>query len=121
MLYFNLVQVIIGQLLNKPFDTFSDFLKDKLLYDWIIYTDSGYNNFTRYRKYFSIRGWFETLDRQPIIINKSSNLSLDFTNFIDKLEDYFQTTSLELSMLKYKDTNMLNLYKRQKKFQRILK
>lgn len=107
--------------IDEEFETFSDFTKSELINDWIVYTDEKYNTFSRFREYFSIRGWFETLDRQPALIYESDNLSKNFKEFIDKLENYFQTTSLELSMLKYREPNMLNLYKRQKKLQRILK
>jgi len=106
--------------IDEEFETFSDFIKSELINDWIVYTDEKYNTFSRVREYFSIRGWFETLDRQPGLIYESDNLSKNFKEFIDKLENYFQTTSLELSMLKYKNIDLLNIYERIKKLERIL-
>lgn len=108
-------------IVDREFNSFNDFTRDPLINDWIVYTDKQYNDFTRYRKYFSCRGYFDEMNRQPVIIDKSDNLSNNFNEFINKFDNYLQTTALELSMLKYRKPDMLNLYKRQRKLERILK
>jgi hypothetical protein len=107
-------------IVDKPFNNIEEFKKDEFYKDWMVYNDPNYISFTLKRKEFFIRGLFENLKRQPKIIKHSDNLSNDFKNFIKKLEHFYETISLELSTLKYKDANMLNLYKRIKKLERIL-
>lgn len=107
--------------IDKDFKSISEFYTDPLLNDWKVYSDKKYDKLINSINFFPIRGIFNKLERQPELIYQSDDLSKDFSDFINKLNDYFQTTSLELSMLKYRDIDMLKLYKRKKKLERILK
>jgi len=107
-------------IVDKPFKKFKDFISDELYTDWIVYTDEKYVNMTISRQFFNIRLLFRTLNRQPTISNRVGNLSENFKTFIEKLENFHQNESLELSTLRYKDPEMLNKLKRIKKLERIL-
>lgn len=107
-------------IIDKPFSNFSDFKKDELVNDWIVYSDNKYQTMTNDRKEFHIRGYFEKLERQPVLIDKIGTFSDNFKEFISQLEKYFEYDALELSFLRYKDPDVLLKYRRIKKLHRIL-
>jgi hypothetical protein len=107
-------------ILDTPFNKYNEFVESKIYNEWNVYSDNKFNSMCNRKEDFYIRGTFEKLERQPNIIHKSDNLSVDFNIFINKLTQYFSETSLELSILRYKEEDMLLKYNRILKLKRIL-
>jgi len=108
-------------IIDEPFKNVADMVKNPLYSDWLVYSDNRYVSMCIERDDFYIRGTFKTLDRQPVIVNKIGTFSDEFKLFIFKLNEHFETNGLELSLLRYKDPEMLVQHKRVKKLSRILK
>ncbi|NPV13012.1 MAG: hypothetical protein HPY57_14695 [Ignavibacteria bacterium] len=96
-------------------------MKNDLFNDWVVYSNTEYQKMTNDRNEFHIRGVFEKLERQPVLIEKNGELSSNFSEFISKLENYFECDGLELSTLRYNDPDMLLKLRRIKKLNRIIK
>lgn len=75
-------------IVDKPFDKFHYFKNDELNNDWIVYTDTKYQDMTNRRFEFYIRGFFDKLERQPAILDKVGELS----DFIITLTKIFSIT-----------------------------
>ncbi len=71
------------------------------------------------RENILIRGLYEDLSRKPRLNEINGNLSKNFQLFIDKLSMYYNKEGLELSVLKFKDPNLLIQYNRKKKLQQL--
>ena len=106
-------------IVDKPFISLQDFIKDPIFNDWIVYSDDKYTKLVSDK--FYIRGTFKTLMRQPVIDKKIGVFSDDFKTLIEKIVEHYDTDGLELSMLRYKQPDMLLQFKRMKKLTRILK
>jgi hypothetical protein len=108
-------------IVDKPFKNFKEFLNDDMYNEWLVYSDIKYTNMAYEQKKFYIRGLFDTLDRQPSVFQRVGIFDFDFKIYIDKMEKFFQTESLNLSIIRYKDSEMLLQYERIKKLERITK
>jgi len=108
-------------IIDKPFNSVTEFLKDDLKMDWICYSNDKYNDMVKTQNFFCLRGLFDKMIRQPIVVQTIGNLTDEFKIYIDKLEKHFLVDSLELSTLRYKDPEMLLQLRRIKKLERITK
>lgn len=108
-------------IVDKPFVKYFDFMKDELFNDWVVYSDTNYQKMTNDRSEFHIRGDFKNLERQPTLIEKYGEFNQNFSEFISKLESYFECDCLELSTLRYNDPDMLLKLRRIKKLNRVIK
>ena len=87
--------------IDKPYAKYRDFTNDNIAYsEWVTYCDKNYVKMANNNSRFVFRIDFEKLDRQPIKIYESKNLSNNFKLFMDKLDKLFETESVEISMFK---------------------
>jgi hypothetical protein len=104
---------------DKPFRKYTEFKNDDISNDWAVYSDTKYQSMSNNRKEFHVRGFFEKLEKQPGIVDKKGNFSENFSEFISKLENYYNVDCLELSALRYNDPDMLLKLRRIQKLNRI--
>jgi hypothetical protein len=104
--------------LDIPYARISDIYLDT---NWKVCNDSNYVSYTKRRENILIRGLYEDLSRKPRLNETNGNLSKNFQLFIDKLSMYYNKEGLELSVLKFKDPNLLIQYNRKKKLQQLNK
>lgn len=93
---------------NKVEDIFFDI-------NWKNINDQGYVDFSRKHDKLYIRGLYENEKRKPGIYEKHGELSENFSLFLDKIQDFYNNEGFELSILRYKDPDMLVKYNRIKK------
>lgn len=84
-------------------------------HNWNICNDSKYVNYSRHHKALCIRGLYKNMDRKPILIKENKNLSKTFRLFVDKLVTYYSKESLEISVIKYQNPEMLIRFNRKRK------
>ena len=87
--------------------------------NWKICNDSKYVNFAVDKKLLLMRGLYENKERKPHLVKINGNLSENFQLFIDKLSTYYDKEGFEMSVLRYKDPEMLIKYNRKRKLQKI--
>lgn len=98
--------------LDVPYEKVDDIFFD---INWKNINDQNYVEFSReYDKLF-IRGLYENDRRKPNVYEKHGELSENFSLFLDKLNDFYNKEAFELSILRYKDPDMLVKYNRIKK------
>lgn len=88
-------------------------------YNWKIINDSNYCGFSKSFNKLYIRGLYESKDRKPVVYEINGNLSENFQMFISKLEYYYNNECLELSILRYRNHDMLLQYNRKIKIRNI--
>jgi hypothetical protein len=99
------VEEVITRLGRVGFDNTIGYL------EWKTYSDSNYVNVCTYNKRFEFRIDFSTLERKPVKVFESKNLSENFKKFISTIEHLFNNESLEISTYKYKEPELLNKLK----------
>lgn len=94
---------------------------DDIFFDinWKVCNDQKYVSFSRSKQDIFMRGLYEKMERKPRLSETNGELSKNFQLFIDKLTRYYNKEGLELSVLKYKDPNMLIKFNRKRKLQQL--
>ena len=87
--------------------------------NWKICNDNNYVKFSTEISKILIRGIFENKNRKPKLFEKNGILSEDFEMFISKLESHYNTNGFELSVLRYKNTELLIQFNRKLKLKKI--
>ena len=88
--------------------------------NWHIINDTNYVNVTKKEKEFCIRFTFKNMNRKPVRIIKTNDVSENFKKFILTFEELLNEDAIELSALIYKDKEVLSMYNRIKKLERII-
>jgi hypothetical protein len=100
------------------FDTF----KEKPIYDfWSVYCDKNYQDLSLNKKMFFVRSTYKNLDREPKLIYKNGDFTTHFKVMVEKIEKFFVNESLEMSILRYKNKDLLLKKDRINKLKRIKK
>lgn len=103
-------------ILDVPYKNFSQILYEP---NWKICNDENYVKFCYERNSINIRGIFENKKRKPYLYEINGNLSENFKLFINKLTKYYDKEGFELSVLRYKDPELLIKYNRKRKLEEI--
>lgn len=103
-------------ILDTPRNKFNDIYFD---YNWKVINDNKYCKFSKSYNRLFIRGLYDDKSRKPIISEINGTLSKDMSKFISLLEDYYNNEALELSIMRYKDHDMLLQYNRKMKMKNI--
>jgi hypothetical protein len=103
-------------ILDVPYDKQKDILSD---HNWKICNDKRYVSYCIERKSIVIRGIYENKSRKPQLNETNGNLSKNFQLFIDKIHKYYSNEGLELSVLRYKNHDMLLTFNRKQKLKNI--
>lgn len=103
-------------ILDQPYKNIKDILLDT---NWKVCNDSKYVSFAKSQNLLLIRGLYENKTRKPILYEIHGNLSENFKLFIDTLENFYKTDGLELSILRYKNADMLLQFNRKQKLKYI--
>lgn len=103
-------------ILDTPKDKFNEVYFD---YNWKIINDQKYCNFSKSYKKMLIRGLYEDKNRKPLISEINGTLSKNMSKFISLLENFYNNEALELSIMRYKDHDMLLQYNRKMKIKNI--
>jgi hypothetical protein len=88
---------------------------------WLSCNDPKFADVAKSRNAFMIRGLYKNISRKPVVVKINETLDENFKNFIENLEQFYSNEGLELSVLKYKDTNMILKFDRKKKLEQINK
>jgi hypothetical protein len=102
--------------LDMPYKKLSSIFE---CHNWKICNDQHYTSMCRKLNIISIRGLYENKDRKPIVIKTQGDLSENFQKFIKKLENYYNNEGFELSVLRYRDNDMLIKYNRKLKIKNL--
>lgn len=105
-------------ILDKPYKNIKDIFSNA---NWKICNDTKYVNFSFNHKKLIMRGSYESKERKPVLYETYGILSKNFQLFIDKLYYYYNNEGLELSVIKYKNHELLIQYNRKLKLQQINK
>lgn len=103
-------------ILDKSFRKLSDIFE---YHNWKICNDSKYVSFCYNKKQITIRGLYETKNRKPFVCKTHGELSDNFKKFVTKLEDFYDNEAFELSVLRYRDPEMLVRYNRKLKMKNL--
>ena len=106
-------------IVDKPCKNWKEYITND---EWLVLCDRKYQEFTKY-KGFHVRAFFNDISSKPCIVNEKSmtkGCSENFKEFIGKLMEQYDNYGMHISSLKSKDREFLNLYKRQKKLERVL-
>ena len=87
--------------------------------NWKICNDEKYVKYSTYLNKLMIRGLYENKNRKPKLFEKNGNLSKNLELFISKLENHYKNNGFELSILKYKDPELLIQFDRKIKLKKI--
>jgi len=87
--------------------------------NWKLCNDQDYINFSTRINKVLIRGIYENKNNKPKIFEKNGVLSENFELFISKLENHYNNNGFELSILRYKDTELLIKFNRKIKLNKI--
>ena len=104
--------------LDNPVEKLEDVFYD---HNWKICNDEKYISFCRAHNVLAIRGVYETEARKPNLYHINGNLSKNFQLFIDKMAIYYSKEGLELSVLRYKNPQLLIKFNRKLKLQQLSK
>lgn len=88
--------------------------------NWINCNDKDYVRFSKEYKRLYVRGLYEFCERVPVQVGTNGELSKNFSMFINKIKEYYNNESLELSVLRYKDDDLLIRLNRDKKMKTII-
>lgn len=105
-------------IVDYPYKKIEDIFYDAT---WKICNDPKYVSYCRNHNRLFIRGIYENKNRKPSLYETKGNLSKNFQLFIDKLSIYYNREGLEVSVLRYKDPEMLINYNRKRKLQQLNK
>jgi len=105
-------------IIDKPTKKIDDIFLDM---NWKICNDENYVNFSIERKKLLLRGLYENKQRKPHIIDKNGTFSTKFNIFIDELENHYNNIGFELSVLRYKDPELLIKFNRKLKLKQLNK
>lgn len=86
---------------------------------WLSCNDPDFVNMTKERKHFRIRVLYEELSRKPVLIKINGNISENFQKFNNKLDLFLNNEAMELSIIKYKNTQMMLKFDRKRKLDKI--
>lgn len=103
-------------ILDVPYKNVKDILLDT---NWKVCNDSKYVSFAKSQNLLLIRGLYENRYRKPALYETQGNLSGNFKLFIDTLEKFYKTDGFELSILRYKNPDMLLQFNRKQKLNEI--
>jgi len=106
--------------IDKPLKTYTNFINSELYIEWCFFTDEKHSKLYNEDKVFYVRGFYQNYDRMPKIQDVDKHCSDNFKEYIGELKKYFEQTSMELSIIKYKDPDLYKQYVRIKKLERIL-
>lgn len=105
-------------ILDVPYKKYSEIFNDT---NWNVCNDNKYVSFCKAHGFMMIRGLYQNKKRKPHIYETNGNFSENFQLFIDNVTTYYDRESLELSVLKYQNDEMLIKYNRVKKLQELKK
>jgi len=86
---------------------------------WISCNDTDFVNMTKERKHFRLRALYEELNRKPVLIKVSGDISKNFEEFNNKVQSFINNDAMELSILKYKNPQMMLKFDRKRKLEQI--
>ena len=87
--------------------------------NWHVINDNEYVKFCKKNNSFDLRFTYETLDRKPIRIKTGDDVSENFKLFIKSFEKIIDEDGLEISTLISNDKELLTLYNRRKKLEKL--
>lgn len=102
--------------LDEPNKNIKDIFLDTI---WLTCNDNKYVSFAKKQNILLIRGIYKNKSNKPILYETYGDLSRNFKLFIDTLEKYYKTEGLELSILRFKDPDMLLQFNRKQKLKNI--
>jgi len=82
--------------------------------NWHVINDKKYVKFVKQNNSFDLRFTYENLERKPIRIKTSPNLSKNFKLFIKTFENLIENEGLEISTLIEKNKDLITYYNRKK-------
>jgi hypothetical protein len=103
-------------ILDSPTKKIDDIFCDTI---WKTCNDQKYVMFSSEVNGLFIRGLYENENRKPYIFETNGNLSKNFQLFVDKLTNYYSNEGLELSVLRYKDPDLLIKFNRKTKLKKL--
>jgi hypothetical protein len=103
-------------IVDAPYKKITTIFND---FNWKICNDLNYVNFCKSYNRLPIRALYENKNRKPRLYKIHGNLSKNFQLFIDNLCIYYNKEGLELSVLKYKNPEMLIHFNRKLKLKNI--
>jgi hypothetical protein len=86
---------------------------------WLSCNDPKFADVAKSRNAFMIRGLYENMVRKPVVVKINGILDINFKVFIEKLEHFYSNEGLELSVLKYKEPNMILKFDRKNKLEQL--
>lgn len=87
--------------------------------NWNKCNDEKYVKFSKKHNLIHIRGLYDNLTRKPHIIKTNGILSENFSLFIKQLEDFYNNEGLKISATIYDDKNLILLYNRKVKLEKL--
>jgi len=87
--------------------------------NWKVCNDQKYIDYCRSYNSIRMRGLYENYIRKPKLYYINKDLSENFKLFIDKVTTFYNKEGLELSVMRYKDTDLLIKFNRKRKLQNI--
>jgi len=103
-------------IVDAPYKKIENILHD---HNWKICNDGNFVSFCDAHRKLMIRGLYESEDRKPKLYAINRNLSKNFQLFIDKVCIYYNKEGLELSVLRYKNPEMLIKFNRKRKLKKL--
>lgn len=103
-------------IIDQEYKKIEDIFKDV---NWLTINQYNDRKSIMYHNKLFIDGLYEYDNFKPTILETNGNLSENFKNFINKLVDYYDNQGLELSVLKYQNSEMIIRYNRQKKLKQL--
>jgi len=108
-------------IVDDDFLDFNDFKSKSIYNHWSVYCDKKYQDLSLEKRMFFIRSTYKNLDREPKLIETHGEITPDFRTMVSKIEDFFVDDSLHLSVLKYKNKDLLLKMDRINKLKRVKK
>ncbi len=86
---------------------------------WLSCNDVKFVSMTKMRGEYRLRCLYNNLNIKPINFNVNGQISDNFKKFLDKLKKIYSNEALELSIIKYKDPQMMLKFDRKRKLDKI--
>ena len=86
---------------------------------WLSCNDFRFVDMAKIHGYFRLRALYEEMKRKPILIKSNGDISENFEEFNNKLQSFINNEALELSIIKYKNPQMMLKFDRKRKLDKI--
>jgi len=86
---------------------------------WLSCNDVKFVEMTKLCGVFRLRALYEELNRKPTLLKANGDVSENFQEFNNKLQSFLNNESMELSIIKYKNTQMMLKFDRKRKLDKI--